>query len=190
MQKPNNYADTQTGGEFTPINLGGHTAVIKRVEETTSKAGKPMIKVAIDFDDADSQPSYFMNSFLADTREGKKWPYQATQYILSEDAEGKCARAFKSFITCVEKSNNAECEWGDGFSKWFTGKKVGVVFGEVEEEYNGEIKARRRIRFFCNYDKAGSAAVPEKKLLPVSTTKTPDYSFVNVPEGADGDIPF
>lgn len=192
MQKPNNYADTQVGGDYTPIALGGHTAIIKRVEETTSKNGKPMIKVAIDFDGADSQPSYFMNSFKADTREDKKWPYQATQYILSEDNEGKCSRSFKSFITSVEKSNNAECVWGEGFEKWFTNKKVGVVFGENEEEYNGEIKTRHRIRYFCDYSKAKEAAVPDKKYLTTTpaTTTTATADFVNIPAGTDEEIPF
>ena len=31
MQKPSGYDEVQTGGDFIPINLGGHTAVVKRV---------------------------------------------------------------------------------------------------------------------------------------------------------------
>lgn len=190
MQKPSNYADTQVGGDFTPIELGGHTAVIKRVEETTSKAGRPMIKVAIDFDKSDSQPGYFMDSFKADTREDKKWPYQATQYILSEDNESKCSRSFKSFITAVEKSNNSECVWGDGFEKWFNNKKVGVVYGENEEEYNGEIKTRRRIRYFCEYTKAKEAAVPDKKFLTEPSKPSNNSGFVEVSKDSGEEIPF
>ena len=30
MQKPNNYDETQAGGEFTPVELGGHKLVIKQ----------------------------------------------------------------------------------------------------------------------------------------------------------------
>jgi len=195
MQKPNSYEETQTG-EFTPINLGGHTCIIKRVEETTSKTGKPMIKIAIDFDGNDSQPTYFMTSFQNDTREDKKWPYNGTQYILSEDKDGKCSRSFKSFITSVEKSNNCECVWGDGFASWFTGKRVGVVFGEVEEEYNGEIKTRRKIRYFCQYDKAATADIPEKKLLnagtgaSTTTAQSGTPGFMNIPDGVMEEIPF
>lgn len=198
MQKPNNYDNTQASGEYTPVELGGHTAVVKRVEETTSKNGKPMLKVAIDFDSADQQAGYFMKSFEADTRDGKTWPYQAMQYILTEDQNGNCSRSLKTFISCVEKSNNSECVWGDGFEAWFKNKKVGVVYGEVEEEYNGEVKTRRKIRYFCQYDKAAGATVPDKKFLNTlgGVAQKPAGSpadisgFVTVPIGSDDEIPF
>lgn len=192
MQKPSGYDEVQTGGDFIPINLGGHTAVVKRVKETTSKNGKPMLQVAIDFDAADSQPNYFMNAFNADTRPERKWPYQGTQYILTEDQNGKASRSLKGFVTSVENSNNAECPWGTAFEGWFANKKVGVVFGEVEDEYNGEIKTRRRIRYFCSYDKAKDAAVPDKKIftgVPKTTTTSSD-GFMAIPDTMEEEIPF
>lgn len=191
MLRPNSYDEVKAGGDYTPVELGGHKAVIKRVEETTSKSGKPMIKVAIDFDKKDAQANYFMDAFKADTREDKKWPYQATQYILTEDNEGKCSRSFKSFITAVEDSNNAEVVWGEKFEAFFTNKKIGVVFGENEEEYNGEVKTRRKIRYFCNYEKALDQKVPDKKFLATATTTTASASdFMQIPEGAEDEIPF
>lgn len=42
MRKPNNYENTQAQGEFTPVELGGHTLVIKQVEERMSKINKPI----------------------------------------------------------------------------------------------------------------------------------------------------
>lgn len=190
MQKPNNYDSIQI--DYVPIELGSHTAVIKRLKETTSKAGRPMIQIAIDFDKADKQPEYFMNAFNNDDRPDKKWPFQGTHYILTEDQDGKCSRSFKAFISSVENSNNSECVWGDGFEKWFVNKRVGVVYGENEEEYNGEVKTRRRIRYFCSYDKAKDAAVPDKRFLPTTATTTQPVSnnFINVPEGAEDAIPF
>lgn len=196
MQRPNNYENTQASGEFIPIELGGHTAVIKRVEETTSKTGRPMIKVAIDFDTADIQPDYFRKQFDADTRDGKTWPFQAVQYILTEDNDGNCSRSFKTFISCVEKSNNASVEWGDAFERWFKNKKVGVVYGEKEEEYNGEIKTRRRIRYFCQYDKAKDASIPDKQFLREMTSQAAPApgndinKWVSVQQGVDDEIPF
>ena len=38
MRKPNNYENTQAQGEFTPVELGGHKLVIKKVEERMSKS--------------------------------------------------------------------------------------------------------------------------------------------------------
>ena len=195
MNKPKGYDEVTTGGDFTPVELGGHTAVIKRVKETTSKNGRPMIQVAIDFDSHDVQSGYFMESFKSDTRPERKWPYQGTQYILSEDNDGKCSRQLKGFITSVEKSNGEQCTWGPAFEGWFTNKRVGVVFGEVEEEYEGEVKTRRRIRYFCNYDSAKTVSVPQKKLYqppqPVQTYMAPGSDgFMNIPEGAMDEIPF
>lgn len=192
MQKPNGYDDVQGGGDFTPINLGGHFAIIKRVKETTSKNGKPMIQVAIDFSADDEQPGYFMKSFQDDNRPDKKWPYQGTQYIMTEDQSGKCSRSLKSFITSVERSNNSECPWGASFETWFTNKKVGVVYGEVEDEYNGELKTRRRIRYFYTYDKAKEAAVPDKKQFrpPSGSVTTSPDGFMNIPDTMQEEIPF
>ena len=102
MQKPNNYENTQAQGEFIPVELGGHFLVIKEVVEMKSKGGKEMIKVSFDFARNDKQPGYFEKMFKDDIRPEKKWPNQATQYILTEDNEGNCSRSFKTFITCIE----------------------------------------------------------------------------------------
>lgn len=192
MNKPNGYDEVITGGDFTPVELGGHTAVIKRVKETVSKSNKPMIQVAIDFDSSDSQPGYFMDSFKSDTRPDRKWPARGTQYILQEDNDGKCSRSLKSFITSVERSNGEQCAWGPAFESWFVNKRVGVVFGEVEEEYNGSVRTNRKIRYFCNYDSAKTAAVPAKKLLPGATQNysTDPSGFMQLPEGDADEIPF
>lgn len=188
MNKPNGYAETYVTGDFIPVMDGGHTAIIKGLEETTSKNGKPMIKVAIDFDGNDSQPEYFNNLFQADDRPDKKWPFNGVQYILSEDNDGKCSKSFKSFVSSVERSNNAECVWGAGFAKWFIGKKVGVVFGSVEEEYNGTVSTRHRIRFFCQYDKAKEAKIPEPKLL--ESRPVMNEGFMTIPDTHSDAIPF
>ena len=192
MQKPKSYDEVPVGGDFTPIILGGHHAVIKSVKEQKSSTGKDMVVVAIDFAKNDSQPGYFKEQFDKDTRSEKKWPYQAVQYIVTEDYEGKCSRSFKGFITAFEKSNKTETNWGDKFVDQFKNKKIGVVYGEVEEEYNGEIKTRRRIRWFCEDAKVDEASVPDKKYFNGSAAPaaSKDDGFVNVPEGSDEEIPF
>ena len=195
MQKPNNYDTTPAQGEFTPVDLGGHRIVIKQVSETKSKAGKEMIVVLFDFAPDDSQPGYFTEQFKNDIRPDKKWPNQATQYILTEDNEGNCSKSFKTFTTCVEHSNTGfTTQWGDNFGAQFKGKKIGGVFGIVEEEYNGERKKKRKLRWFVSIDKAKDAEIPSEKLLPAdnSTPFGPADSdgFMNIPEGIDDELPF
>ena len=192
MQKPSNYDETKVGGDFTPVELGGHHAVIKDVKEQKSSTGKNMIVVAIDFAANDKQAGYFMDSFENDIRPDKKWPFQAVQYIVVEGADGNTTRNFKSFITSFENSNNCEAVWGENFCKQFKGKKIGVVYGNVEEEYNGEVKKRRRIRWFCEDAAVDTAKVPDDKLLnsgskPVATSGS---VFMSIPNGSEEEVPF
>ena len=191
MNKPSGYDEVQVGGDFTPVMDGGHHMIIKGVREEKSKSGKDMIVVAFDFAKNDVQPNYFSDLFEKDIRPDKKWSATGTQWILTMDSQDstKVSKSFKSFITAFEKSNNVECVWGKDFCNQFKGKKIGGVFGEVEEEYNGEVKRRHKLRWFCEDNKVDGATVPEPKLLNGSA-KPSASSFVNV--GADGgeDIPF
>ena len=194
MQKPNNYDNTKTGSDFTPINLGGHHIVIKNVEETTSKAGKAMLKVSFDFAKNDVQPGYMSEEYKNDIRPDKKWPHAGTAYILTEDNDGNCSKKFKGFITAFEASNKCEAIWGEKFAAQFKNKKIGGVFGKVENEYNGKVTMRHELRWFCADDKADGADIPADKLLPVNNGATssamiPD-DLVNNGNEADEVIPF
>ena len=87
MNKPNGYDEVKVGGDFTPIELGGHHLVIKGVREEKSKSGKDMIVVAFDTAKNDKQPGYFSDLFDKDIRPEKKWPNNGTQYILTMDGQ-------------------------------------------------------------------------------------------------------
>lgn len=195
MQKPNNYDATPVQGEFTPVELGGHKLVIKQVNETKSKTGKDMIVVFFDFAQDDAQPGYFAEQFKNDIRPDKKWPNQATHYILVLDNEGNTSKNFKTFTTSVEHSNAGfTTQWGDNFGAQFKEKKIGGVFGIVEEEYNGERKKKRKLRWFVSSDKAKDAEIPTEKLLPVDNSipfgPADSDGFMNIPEGIDEELPF
>ena len=198
MQKPKLFDEVKTSGEFVPIELGGHHIIIKNVEETTSKAGKPMLKVSIDFAKNDSQPDYMANEFKNDIRPDKKWPHAGTQYILTEDKDGNCSKSFKSFITAFENSNNCGAIWGDKFAAQFKNKKIGGVFGEVENEYNGKTTMRHELRWFCSDDKVDGAAIPDPKYLNGKKASDvlgggaggSDQPDVNVAEGTDEEVPW
>ena len=189
MNKPNNYDNTQANtGDFVPVELGGHYAIIRKAEERLSSTGKMMVVVEIDFDQKDTQPGYFQESYDRSDKEPKKWPYQGTQYIVTEDNEGNCSRSFKSFCTSYEDSNKTPISWngGNDWAKQFTDKKIGVVFREVEEEYNGEVRTRRRIAWFCDYNKALDQNTPRKKELQKGSSADPE-EFMKVPSD---DIPW
>lgn len=193
MKMPNNYDQIKTGG-FTPIALGGHHLIIKHVKEDQSKSGKPMLVVSFDFAPNDKQPEYFKHEFDADTRDGKKWPIRGRKYIMVEDSKGNCSRDFKSFTTCVEKSNPGfAIKWVDNFAPQFKEKRLGGVFGEVESEYNGKVSMRPELRWFCTDSEVDGASVPEPKRLKTraSGIGTTADGFMSIPDGTDDDtLPF
>lgn len=197
MQKPNGYDEAKAGGGFTPVELGGHHLVIKQVEEMQSSTGKPMIKVSFDFAENDKQPKYFAEQFKDDIRPDKKWSNQATQYILVYEQDGKTSRNFKTFTTCVEHSNTGfTTQWGDNFCQQFTNKKIGGVFGEQMDYYNGEEKKKRVLRWFVSSDKVADAQVPDmsetqayKQYKQNGKIASTD-GFMNIPDGIDEELPF
>lgn len=192
MQKPSGYDEVKVGGDFTPVELGGHHMIIKGVKEQTNKNGEPMIVVAFDFAKNDKQPEYFSELFDKDIRPEKKWPFNGTQYINTMDYQdkSKTSKSFKSFITAFERSNNTTAAWGDKFCEQFKDKKIGGVFGVVEEEYNGEIKKRHKLRWFCEDNKADSQQIPQEKLLNSSTSPKSSNDFMSIPDGSAEEIPF
>ena len=201
MQKPNGYDEAQAGGEFTPIDLGGHYAIIKQVSERQSSTGKDMIVVLYDFTSPDKQEGFFSKQFNNDDRPEKKWPFAGTKYIMVNDYNdpNKTSRAFKTFCTCVEKSNNYQIAWGgNAWAQQFKNKFVGVVFGEEESEYDGKIRMRRVPKWFCNTDKVKDQSIPAPKYLngvgpaqPQQNTSTESVDpFLSIPEDIDEEIPF
>ena len=198
MVKPNGYDEAKASGEFTPVELGGHYLVIKQVNEKGNKNDKPMIVVLFDFAPNDKQPGYFMDQFKNDIRPDKKWSNQATQYINVLDSDGNTSKAFKTFTTCVEHSNPGfTTQWGDNFCQQFKDKKIGGVFGEQMDYYNGDEKKKRVLRWFVSSDKVSDAQVPDLsetqayKSYKSNASIASANGFMNIPQDIDSDeLPF
>ena len=202
MNKPSGFDEAKTMGEWVPAELGGHYLIIKDVREQNTSTGKPMIVVCYDFDKNDKQPGFYMREFQDNTDPEKKWPFGGRNYIMVNDYmdDSKTSKAFKTFCTCVENSNNGfKVSWGgDDWGKQFRGKKIGGVYGRVEHEYNDNVSMRSELRWFCSVDKVADAAIPKDKYLNGSSpaTRTQNTSsgdvmdFVNVSENDDDGVPF
>lgn len=191
MKKPVNFDETRGATEFTPIEVGGHTMMIVGVQERKNRNGGDMVVVAVDTDKSDKQPQYFLDMFNSDDREDKKWPYQGTMYINVEDSQGKCSRSFKSFCESVERSNNGfKISWEADFGTQFKGKKIGGVYGLVENEFNGKVTMRPQLRWFCQYEKAADAKVPEAKYLKTPANVSGPAPIPVSNSVYDEDVPF
>ncbi len=201
MQKPTGYDEARESGEFTPVEVGGHYAVVKQVTETQSSTGKDMIVVLFDFCPPDKQAGYHTAAFESDTRDNRKWPFNGSKYIMVSDYNdpNKTSRAFKTFCSCIEKSNNYTVQWGGAnWGKQFNGKKIGVVYGQEENEYEGKVSMRSVPKWFCSWDAVKDARIPDPKYLPghsapaSGTTPAQNNGFMDIPATAKEDegIPF
>ena len=172
------------------INLGGHKCIIKSASIQTSSNNKEMLVIQLDTDLEDSQPQFFMEQYTKDTRIPKKWPNNA----ISRFTEGSPFLA--RFCAAVEESNPGFKCWSsddaNGLLKVneLIDKKVGAVFGEIEDEYNGRLFTKHEIRYFCNVENALSKEVPKKKEL-IKATPDPlnDINWQELADDVDG-LPF
>lgn len=185
MRKPDNFDTVAASLAFEPLTLGGHACIIKGVEETTSKAGRPMLKVAIDMAEEDPQAGYYADKFASDDRPNKKWP--CVSYVVTEDSEGGCSRQLAGFVTSIEESNPGfKFPWENpGYLK---GKRIGGVFGQEEYKNDkGEIKKATKLFWFCSLARAADAKVPKLKEYKAaqSPANTTDWKSIS-----NDDIPF
>lgn len=185
MLKPRNFDSVAASLMFEPLTLGGHVCVIKGVEETKSKGGKDMLKIALDIAEGDPQAGYYADKFKADDRPDKKWP--CVTYVVLEDKDGNASRQLAGFVTSVEESNPGfQFPWDN--VQFLKGKRVGGVFGQ--EEYmndKGEKKKATKLFWFCSLERAKDAKVPKLKELKAaqSPANTTDWKSIS-----NDDIPF
>ena len=177
LKKPEIYDTVEVKEfDFTPITLGGHKGIIKIAEEYTSQISYgTSLKITVDTDKNDKQPSYFGEQFKNDTRPEKKWNNGAIKYVSLKDEEN-CVRMLKAFITSVENSNAGfKYDWNKGVEQ-LNGKKIGLIFGL--EEYNandGSVKTTTKLTQFRSVDKVDEAKVPKVKLINNTYVEYADY---------------
>lgn len=188
FEKPIGYDEVEAGaGEYTPIQLGGHKLMIKKIEEVTSQNGYNYLKVEFDTATDDVQPNFYEEQYKHDTRDTKKWGGSAV--IFPTDREGRTSKTFKQFCTSIEKSNNSKIQWGAGFESSIVNKKIGGVFGE--EEYinaNGEVKTARKLFWWRSLEGVADAKIPDKRT--VEKPETTDTGFMEVPDDLSEELPF
>lgn len=185
MRKPNNYDSVAASLSFEPLALGGHPCIIKGVEETKSKAGKDMLKVALDIAAPDPQAGYYAEKFAADDRPNKKWP--CVTYVVLEDKDGNASRNLAQFVTSVEESNPGFAFPWDNVS-YLKDKKVGGVFGHEEYKNDkGEVKKSTKLFWFRSVDKVKDAPVPKLKELKAGTSPAKPAGWADI---SAADIPF
>ena len=188
MNKPNDYDQVQklTGGG---LPAGGYVCRIVRVDETRSKNGREMLKVALDIDEGE-YAGYYRDRFDSSLSFTPKWG--CIFYQLTQDKDGNTSRGLKTFCENVKESNGMnDLPWGEGFCDGLRGKLIGVVFGrEQYQRQDGQLAMSTKPRSWKTVEEIQSCKyrVPEDKLLV--TDKIPATMPVGFDTISDDDVPF
>lgn len=126
-----------------------------------------------------------------------KWPNDAIFY-LTVPADGSPQYVFdtwNTFFADLEDSNNGFVFDGD-ISK-LKNKLIGGKFSNEQTEYNGKIYDHTKLRWTCVADdvrKGKPGNMPKDKLLASNTPQpapaTDADGFMNIPDGAEEELPF
>ena len=195
MKKPNNYANTTTESKKLPA--GGYICKIVACKETESKAGKPMLKIALEILEGEHRGFFaelWRDRKMAAFPNEAKYPNEGTAYILTEDYEGNCSKSFKGFCTALEDSGNIVWNAQDELAD-LTGAVVGVLFRREENEYEGRTFWQTKPFSFRSVDRIrkGDYTVPEDKPLTQSAQPGSSYqqgSYQNSYQGAYQGSPY
>jgi len=192
MKRTEHYEEYITN-DFEKVDLGGHVCVIKSATIGKNKDDREMLIVTLDMADDDTQPRLFTNQYMKDTRSPKKWPNIATGRFV----EGSAFIA--RFCSAIEASNSGFKCWSadnaNGVLKTdeLIGKRVGAVFGEVEDFYNNRQVTKREIRYYCSTERALSEPIPKKKELvsanKITADPLQDIDWNNITNDLEG-LPF
>ena len=189
IKKPQNYDSLKNS--FESLNAGGHKCVIMEAKEDKDPNGRDILRISFDTANDDTQPKYFSNLYIKDTRPDKKWSYSG-QKTFWQDSEWFESNLSK-MTGAIEKSNPDVEIWNNGVLDLakLKGLKVGIVFGiedYIKEDHS--LGASCKPRYFCGYDEAFQQAIPKKKDAKPRAEAPTDFGFVNVAEDDEAGLPF
>ena len=170
------------------IAAGGHLCEIVNAEEATSKTGKAYIKLQFDFADGDPLAKQLNEVY----KQTGKWQGNGYAFVWVYDYNNpkECSRDFRALVTSLQNSNGFVIDWNKDFCKQLIGKKIGIVFQDKEQEYNGNRFWRAEKYYFCDFDKALSKAVPQSKPLNNNSSNMNNMQQNAVQTMPTGNVPF
>jgi len=183
------------GGERLPA--GAYVCKVMNVKFEEGTDGKSdMIKMQYDIIEGDYK-DFFRKQYDANTNEDKKWKGSVTIWCPTDDGsekDGWTKNAFASWTNALEDSNPGY-KWDWDESKW-KGKILGIHFGETGTVIDGREIVYTEPRRGISVEDVRSGNFKELKFKAKNgytgnqDTTTSTNDFVNIPEGAEEEIPF
>lgn len=187
----NDYATIQAYSDFPTLPKGGYVLKVMGVSQKTNSMGA-YLQIGMDVAEGEYK-DFFTKQYTNDSRSEKKWGCNFLLSIPKDDGsekDGWTKRAFKTFTTALEESNNGyHFDWDENK---FKGLLIGGLFNEREYEKNdGSIGKSVNLAKVCAAEKirTGDYKLPEDKLLNKAAA-TDASGFVNVDPSITEELPF
>lgn len=217
MPFPTGYEEAKVFEGYEKLTPGGHKCTIRSMSFKFSKAGNYMIEMELDTSKEDTQPTFFLNKYIADNQAGRDPVWRCVHRIIvdervtNRDGQAYGISNLKQINTAVKDSNDgnevndkfyviaadAEGKMQDPlvitnqrrFCEQFANKKIGVVFREEEygDPVTGELRVSVKPVRLCNYEKAFEQKVPDRKRQEPKATGNEQWMQVDL---SDEGLPF
>ncbi|MHC1750708.1 MAG: hypothetical protein AB9856_20745 [Cellulosilyticaceae bacterium] len=198
MQKVDGYENITVSEGNSKLPAGGYKCIVKQVKIEPWSNGKQGSSLVLAIDIIEGEHKDFFKKQFEGQTQNKKWPCTYRTEAITNTSSDKSKEMFKRLITSIERSN-AGYNW-DWDEKKLKGKKVGIVFGEVERQKQDGSGTYMwtEPRWARSLDTVLDAEVPAPKMLQGSNT--PITSVAGTPVAAwtpntaaqddDDDLPF
>lgn len=175
--------NVQEAGDFARPTPG---AYICNITDVVDVSDKEYLKIFYDITEGEFA-MYYTNM----RKDHPDWEW-AGAYVKSY--KPKVQGLFKRFCSAVSKSNgNYVFDAGavNADEKTLIGKQIGLVFQE-EEYYGNDGNKKTRLIVYKEFpcDEIEKQKVPSLKRVQEDETPGDLSGFINVPDGADGEVPF
>lgn len=190
MKRFSNYGEVKANefDNYEKLELGGHLCKILKVRIDTYKGENGTFEnLVLEFDlaEGDKQAGFYARRFQQDANKdalNAKWKGIYRIGIPKDDGSEKDEQSkvrFKTFITCIEKSNPGyDWEKADWDETTLVGKKFVGVFGleEFESTMTGEILTATKCKFTRSTEgKIEDIAIPKVKLIDGTLIEYDDW---------------
>lgn len=202
MKQFKNYEQAKKNAEYTggpKLPAGAYVCKIMDVKYQNGENGNSdMIKLQFDISEGEFK-DFFKNQYNANPSEDKKYKGIASIYVPKDDGsekDGWTANTFATWTIGFEASNSGY-HWDWDENKW-KGLTIGIIFGETGSKIEGKDIIYTEVRRGCDAQLVREGKAPKAKFKSKnnygadtsSTASSSDNSFVDIPDGAESEIPF
>ena len=194
------YDKSKRRTSFEQLPKGAYVIKILGAKEEEGNYG-PQVTIAFDIAEGEYK-GFYQKQFDSNTNEDKKWPYEAVYYlnVPQDDSKEYVWTNWNTFFADLEDSNKGFIF--DGDVKKLKGKLIGGKFHIKQTEYNGNVYDHTKLKWTCvaeDVRKGKAGKMPNDALVggsrsnrntPAASGNSEMDGFVNLPEGAEEELPF